>query len=45
MIVKTVESIPTNNALSGTYKIVPIHADMIVKTDECIVEITAISTG
>ena len=45
MIVKTDESIPTNNVLTGRYKIIPIRADMIVKTDECIVEITAISSG
>ncbi|MBW1749682.1 MAG: hypothetical protein JRJ37_03095 [Deltaproteobacteria bacterium] len=42
---KTDESIPINNVLTGRYKIVPVRADMIVKTDECIVEITAISSG
>ena len=45
MIVKTDESIPANNVLTGRYKIIPVRADMIVKTDECIVEITAISSG
>ena len=45
MIVKTDESIPTNNVLTGRYKIIPVRADMIIKTDECIVEITAISSG
>lgn len=45
MIAKTDESIPANNVLTGRYKIIPIRADMIVKTDECIVEITAISSG
>lgn len=45
MIAKTDESIQPNGVLTGRYKIIPIHADMIVKTDECIVEITAISSG
>jgi len=44
-IVKTDESIPIKNGLTGRYKIIPIHAGMIAKTDECIVEITAISSG
>ena len=44
-IVKTDESIPMKKGLTGRYKITPIHADMIVKTDECIVEIIAISSG
>ena len=44
-VVKTDESIPINNVLTGRYKIIPIRADMIVKTDGCIVEITAISSG
>jgi hypothetical protein len=44
-IVKTDESIPIKDGLTGRYKIIPIRADMIVKTDECIVEITAISSG
>ena len=44
-IVKTDESIPINKVLTGRYKIAPVRADMIVKTDECIVEITAISSG
>ncbi len=44
-IVKTDESVPIKNGLTGRYKIIPIRADMIVKTDECIVEITAISSG
>lgn len=43
-IVKTDESIPINNGLTGRYKITPVRADMIVKTDEYIVEITAISS-
>ena len=53
MIAKTDESIQPKSVLTGRYKIIPIHADMIVgkracetpKTDECIVEITAISSG
>ena len=44
-VVKTDESIPINNVLTGRYKIIPIRADMIVKTDECIVDIIAISSG
>jgi len=44
-IVKTDESIPIKKELTGRYKITPLHADMIVKADECIVEITAISSG
>jgi len=44
-IVKTDESSPTKHGLTGRYKIIPIHSDKIVKTDECIVEIVAISSG
>ena len=44
-IAKTDESISIKHGLTGRYKITPIHADMIVKTDECIVEIIAISSG
>jgi hypothetical protein len=44
-IAKTDESIPIKQGLTGRYKITPIHADMIVKTDECIVETIAISSG
>jgi hypothetical protein len=44
-IAKTDESISIKQGLTGRYKITPIHADMIVKTDEYIVEITAISSG
>jgi len=42
-IAKTDESSPIKNRLTGRYKIVPIHADLIAKTDECIVEIIALS--
>ena len=45
VIAKTDESILPNNILTGRYKIIPIRADMIVKTDECIIDIIAISSG
>jgi len=44
-IAKTDELTPGKNVLTGRYKIIPIQADKIVKTDECIVEIVAISSG
>ncbi len=44
-IAKTDESDLRKNELTGRYKIIPIHAGKVVKTDECIVEITAISSG
>jgi len=37
------ESIPVNPLITGRYKIIPIHSDVIVNPDECIVEITAIT--
>ena len=44
-IVKTDEFTQIKNGLTGRYKMIPIRADMIVKTDECIVEIIALSSG
>lgn len=44
-IAKTDESIPINHLSTGRYRIIPIRNDMIAKTDECIVEIVAISGG
>lgn len=44
-IAKTDESIPINNLSTGRYRIIPIRDNMIAKTDECIVEIVAISSG
>ena len=44
-IVKTDELTQTKNVLTGRYRITPIDADKFVKTDECIVEIVAISSG
>jgi len=44
-IAKTDESIPINSIVTGRYKIIPLHPDFIAKTDECIVEITAIQDG
>jgi len=42
-IVKTDESNPVNHILTGRYKIVPIRPGTFAKTDECIVEIRAVS--
>jgi FtsZ-interacting cell division protein YlmF len=42
-IVKTDESNPVNPILTGRYKIVPIRPGTFAKTDECIVEIRAVS--
>ena len=42
-VVKTDESPSANSVLSGRYRIVPIRGDTVVKTDECIVEINAVS--
>ena len=39
------ESIQINSIVTGRYKIVPVHSDMIATPDECIVEITAIADG
>jgi len=44
-IAKTDESIQINTGSTGRYRMVPLHADKFVKTDECIVEIIAISSG
>lgn len=44
-IAKTDESNSTKSVLTGRYKIIPIHADRFAKTDECIIEIVAISGG
>ncbi len=41
-VAKTDESTPVNSIVTGRYKITPMHSGMIAKTDECIVEITAI---
>ena len=39
------ESIPVISIVTGRYKIIPVHSDMIATPDECIVEITAIADG
>ena len=44
-IAKTDELTQTKNILTGRYRIIPLQADKFVKTDECIVEIVAISSG
>ena len=42
-IAKTDESIPVNRILTGRYKIIPIRPVYVAKTDECIVDIIAVS--
>lgn len=44
-IAKTDESNPINSVLSGRYCMIPVRDGVIVKTDECIVEIAAISSA
>ncbi len=44
-IAKTDESTSINNGFAVRYKIIPIRTDSIAKTDECIVEIIAVSSG
>lgn len=44
-IAKTDESISINSTLSGRFRMIPVRDGTIVKTDECIVEIAAISSG
>jgi hypothetical protein len=39
------ESIPIKSIVTGRYKIIPVHSNMIATPDECIVEITAIADG
>lgn len=43
-IAKTDESIPIKHLSTGRYRIIPIRDNMIAKTDECIVEIVAVSS-
>ena len=45
VIAKTDESIPVYSVITGRYKLIPVHSNMIAKTDEYIVEIAAITDG
>ncbi len=45
VIANTDESIPVHPVITGRYKLIPVHSNMIAKTDEYIVEIATITDG
>lgn len=45
VLAKTDESFPVPPVITGRYKLIPVHSNVLAKTDEYIVEIEAITDG
>ena len=45
MLAKTDESLHVNPVITGRYRLIRVSPDVLAKTDECIVEMVAITDG
>ena len=45
LLAKADESSPVPPVITGRYKLIPVHSNVLAKTNECIVEIAAITDG